>query len=218
MTRPLLWLALAAVVGGVLGVEPLRAQRASAAQPAAGQVTQWTFDAEKAGGLPPGAQVFSGTWVVRTEPGTPSRPNALCQTGTAEFPALALSGTVYSNVVVEATFKPIAGREDRAAGIIVRIQDRDNYYILRANALEDNVNLYKYVQGRRRFIAGATRKVFSGRWQELRLEAEGTRLAGFLNGQRVVEATDGTFRSGRIGLWTKADSVTCFDNVRATAR
>jgi len=218
MIRPPLLLATATIVAAFPGVGPVGTPRATAGPATFGQVTQWTFDADVAGGLPAGAQVFSGTWAVRAEPDAPTRPNVLCQTGMAEFPALTLGGPVYTDVVIEVRFKPISGHEDRAGGIIFRIQDRDNYYILRANALEDNVNFYKYVLGRRSFIAGGARKVPSGTWQDLRVEATGTRLLGFLNGQRVVEATDSTFRTGRVGLWTKADSVTCFDNIRATAR
>jgi len=123
---------------------------------------------------------------------------------------LSLSNTVYTDTTVEASFKPISGRADQAAGIIFRIQDKDDYYIVRANALEDNVNIYKYVRGRRIFIKGANAKVSSNKWQQLGVEVMGSRIRGSLNGQPVVEAIDGTFRAGKIGLWTKADSVTWF--------
>ncbi|MDP9251511.1 MAG: DUF1080 domain-containing protein, partial [Chloroflexota bacterium] len=89
-------------------------------------------------------------------------------------------------------------------------------YILRANALEGNVNLYKYAGGQRSGIKDGGAKVTAGQWQELRLQISGDRLRGFLNGQLVVEATDGTYKAGRVGLWTKADSVTCFDDVVVT--
>ena len=157
--------------------------------------------------------MFAGEWVVRGEADAPSKPNALCQIGRAEFPAIALSSTVYGDLSVAVRFKPISGREDQAAGIIFRVQDKDNYYILRANALEANVNLYQYASGRRSSIKEGSAKVVSGQWQELRLEASGSRLRGFLNGQSVVEATDASYKAGRVGLWTKADSLTCFDDV-----
>jgi hypothetical protein len=115
-------------------------------------------------------------------------------------------------------FKPISGREDQAAGIIFRVQDKDNYYILRANALEDNVNFYIYASGRRSNLHGASTKVASGRWQELRVEVTGNRFRGFLDGRPVASATDDAYGAGRVGLWTKADSVTSFDEVRVTAR
>jgi hypothetical protein len=174
-----------------------------------------SFDGDPAGAVPPGMTVFSGSWAVRAEPGAPSAPNALCQTGTAEFPALALDDATYTDVILTAQVKPIAGKTDRAAGLIARIQDKDNYYILRANALENNVNLYKYVGGKRDVIKEGRATVPAGQWQELRLEVAGNHLRGSLNGQPVVEATDDTFAAGTVGLWTKADSQTCFDDVDA---
>jgi Domain of Unknown Function (DUF1080) len=189
-----------------------------AGSPAA-QAQRWTFDSDPAGGPPQGAQAFSGTWAVRGESDAPSPPNVLCQTGEAEFPALQLGDGLYADLVVSTRFKPISGREDQAAGLIFRIQDKDNYYILRANALEDNVNFFKYQGGRRSGLKEAPAKVPSGQWQELRLEVRGNVFRGFLNGQPVVDVTDDTFKNaGRVGLWTKSDSVTCFDDVQVQAQ
>lgn len=173
----------------------------------------WSFDQDAVGGPPSASEAFSGEWKVMAESDAPSKPNALCQVGRAEFPAIALGSTVYADFTVTVRFKPISGREDQAAGIVFRVQDKDNYYILRANALEANVNLYLYAGGRRSGIKDGEAKVASGQWQELKLEASGDHLRGFLNGQPVVEATNATYKAGRIGLWTKADSVTCFDDV-----
>ncbi len=184
--------------------------------PASAAPASWTFDGDTLGGVPAGVEVFSGSWVVRAEADTPSKPNALCQVGSAEFPAVALGTIVYGDVTVTLRFKPVSGKTDQAAGIIARVQDKDNYYILRANALEANVNLYKYAGGQRSGIKDGGAKVVAGQWQELRLEIVGDRLRGSLNGQLVVEATDSTYKAGRVGLWTKADSVTCFDDVVVT--
>jgi hypothetical protein len=184
----------------------------------AGQSLQWTFDSDRVGGLPIGAQVFSGNWAVRAESDTPSLPYALCQTGTDLYPALSLSDKIFTDVVVSTRFKPVSGSTDRAAGIIFRIQDKDNYYILRANALEDNVIVFKYVGGRRSEIKEGLFKVPSGKWQELRVEVKENTIRGYLGDNLVVETHDNTFKAGKIGLWTKADSVTCFDNVKATAK
>lgn len=184
----------------------------------AGQTLQWSFETDQVGGLPSDVQLFSGKWEVRTETDAPSPPKAFCQTGTAQYPALSLSDKVFADVVISTNFKPVSGSEDRAAGIIFRIQDKDNFYILRANALEDNVNIYKYVGGSRHEIKGGSAKVPSGQWQELRVEVKGNAIRGFLDGKLVVETHDDTFKAGKVGLWTKADSVTCFDNVNATAK
>lgn len=176
----------------------------------------WNFDAEATGSIPSGAELFSGSWVVRAEADAPSKPNALCQVGESEFPAIALGTDVFGDLTITLRFKPISGKVDQAAGIISRVQDKDNYYIIRANVLETNVNLYKYAGGRRSGIKDGGATVARGQWQELRLEVFGDRLRGFLNGQLVVEATDATYKAGRVGLWTKADSVTCFDDVVVT--
>lgn len=175
--------------------------------------SRWTFDNDPAAGLPAGMVVFSGNWSVRIEPGTPSAPNALCQTGKDVFPALILDNTVYTDFTVQTSFKPVSGNTDRAAGIIFRVQDKNNYYILRANALENSINIYKYVNGTRVVLKEGAAPVASNQWQDLRVEVSGVRIRGLLNGQPVVETVDETFKSGRVGLWTKADSVTCFDDV-----
>ncbi len=176
------------------------------------QAMHLTFDTDAVGALPQGATVFSGTWVVRADADAPSPPNALCQTGSAEFPALSLGPTVSTDSVITVRFKPISGKSDQAAGIIFRVQDKDNYYILRANALENNINFYKYAGGTRSGIKDGSGKVVTGQWQELRAEVAGNHFRGFLNGQLVVEASDDIYQAGQVGLWTKADSVTCFDD------
>ena len=210
------WLALGLAM--VIAASGCSSQGTVAYQSAPPSATagSWTFDADAPGSVPAGAEIFSGSWVVRAEGDAPSKPNALCQIGNAEFPAIVLGPVVYGDVTVTLRFKPISGKTDQAAGIIARVQDRDDYYILRANALESNVNLYKYAGGRRSGIKDGSAKVAAGQWQELRLEVAGDRLRGFFNGQLVVEATDGTYKAGRVGLWTKADSVTCFDDVVVT--
>jgi hypothetical protein len=202
-------LALAALLAGCEGTPVVTY---SSAAPTAASAT-WSFDQDAVGRAPPGADAFAGQWAVRAEADSPSRPNALCQTGTATFPAIALSSAVYGDVTITVRFKPITGREDQAAGIIFRVQDKDNYYILRANALESNVNFYKYASGQRSGITEGKAQVGAGQWQELRVEIAGDRMRGFLDGKLVAEATDTTYKAGRIGLWTKADSVTCFDDV-----
>lgn len=206
------WLALLIVASGCEGQAAITYQ-SPAPSAAAGS---WTFDSDASGGAPADAEVFSGSWVVRPEADAPSKPNVLCQVGNSEFPAIALGPTVYGDLTVTLRFKLISGKIDQAAGIIFRVQGKDNYYILRANALEANVNLYKYAGGQRSGIKDGGAKVVAGQWHELRLEVSADRLRGFLNGQLVVEATDGTYKAGRVGLWTKADSVTCFDDVVVT--
>jgi hypothetical protein len=175
----------------------------------------FSFDQDAVGQVPAGATVFSGSWHVRQESGAPSPPNALCPTGTAEFPAVQLGDGVFTDVSVSVRLEPISGNEDQAGGVIFRVQDAGNYYIFRANALEGNVNLYRYVGAQRTDIMDGSAKVTAGAWHELRAVARGRHLQGFFDGHLVVEADDDTFKAGKVGLWTKSDSVTCFDDFAA---
>lgn len=184
----------------------------------AGQTMEWTFDSDPAGKPPAGAEVFSGTWEVRAEADAPSSPNVLRQSATADFPAIRLGDKVYTDLTATVRFKAISGQDDQAAGIIFRVQDKDNYYILRANALEENLWFFRYASGSRSSMRSSSVKVPAGQWHELKVEVEGNRFRGYLNGQLVVETTDDAYKAGGVGLWTKADSVTCFDDFRVTAK
>jgi hypothetical protein len=116
------------------------------------------------------------------------------------------------NVEVSVRFKPVGGQIDRAGGIAVRLADADNYYVVRANALEDNVNLYRVVGGSRREIHGAGAKVTSDQWHTLSIKAEGDRFTIGFDGTTLFTASDRTLAgTGKVALWTKADSVTRFD-------
>ena len=119
------------------------------------------------------------------------------------------------DVEVSVQFKPVSGKVDQAGGLIIRAKDKDNYYITRANALEDNVRLYHVVHGKRAQFAGVNHKVSSGEWHTLKLVANGSHFEVFFDGKSLFTADDETFKdAGKIGLWTKADSVTYFDDLR----
>lgn len=211
-------LAVLAVVIGCDGTPRVKYQEADKTA-ASGQPADWSFDRDEVGKPPVSGEVFGGTWEVRAEPDAPSKPNLLAQTATTEdFPAVRLGTGVYTDLTATVKFKPMSGKDDQAAGIIFRVQDKDNYYIARANALEDNVILFRYAGGKRSTLKEGSAKVRSGEWQELKVEVEGNRFRAFLNGRQVVEATDDAYPAGGVGLWTKADSVTCFDDFRVTAR
>ena len=157
-------------------------------------------------------------WTVVEDDTAPRGPKALAETSRDDtsyrFPLVVYDGLVAKDVDVSVRFKPVAGEVDQAAGLTVRVLDTDNYYVARANALEDNVRLYKVVDGDRRQFAGADAEVQQGKWQTLGLRAEGDRFEVSLNGDVLFSATDGTFRqAGRVGLWTKADSLTHFDDL-----
>jgi len=118
------------------------------------------------------------------------------------------------NVEVTLRFKAMAGAVDRAGGIAVRLTDPDNYYVVRANALEDNVRFYRMVKGRREQLEGANLKVTSNEWHTLAIKAEGERFTIIYDGKPLFTAADRTFDgAGKVALWTKSDSVTRFDRI-----
>ena len=161
-------------------------------------------------------------WTVEEDASAPSKSKVVKQSGNATYPLLLKNGTSLKDGFVEVQFKAISGSEDRAAGIVWRAKDASNYYVVRANALEDNVVLYKTVNGSRSELDIVGRKggygvkapVPSGQWHTLRVDfAEGLFKVAY-NGKAIFEVEDRTFPdAGQIGLWTKADSVTVFDNV-----
>jgi hypothetical protein len=133
------------------------------------------------------------------------------------FPLAIYQPVATKNVDVVVRFKPVAGRIDQAAGIAVRLASPDDYYVVRANALEDNVNFYRVVKGRRSEIKGFDAKVATGQWHTLGLRAEGDRFTVSFDGKTLFTTEDKTFAdAGKVALWTKADSVTHFDAIAIT--
>jgi hypothetical protein len=142
----------------------------------------------------------------------------LAQTSTdptaSRFPLCIYEQLTAVDVVVAVRFKAVAGRVDQAAGLVARLQDQEHYYITRANALEHNVRLYKVVRGKRTQFASADVQVTSGRWHSLKLVVQGPQFQVFFDDKRLLTAKDETIKAaGKVGLWTKADSVTYFDDL-----
>jgi hypothetical protein len=159
-----------------------------------------------------GWQIVTGTWTTEAM-GDAAAGRALVQRATNNtFNVIVAPSGPYEDVEVSVRFKPIAGREDASGGIVFRFAE-NHYYVIRANALEDNFNFY-YYEGSRHQIAGASTKAPAlGRWHRLRVRAEGDRIRGWLNDQQLIDRRDQRYKSGRIGLWTKADSITAFDEL-----
>ena len=176
------------------------------------------FDNFKTGAAPPGwtaTQTGSGSakWSIEKDDSAPSKPNVLKQSGEATFPVCIKNDTNLKDGFVEVKFKPVAGKEDQAGGVIWRVQDANNYYISRANALEDNVTIYHTINGKRVAFKNINTKVTSGVWHTLRVDFEGNKFTVTFDGNKVIEATDESFaNAGKVGVWTKADSVTEFDD------
>ena len=178
-------------------------------------------------GSPPAGFTFArtgrgtdGEWSVVEDP-TASAGRVIEQTSMDRtdyrFPLAIQESFSAANLDFELRFKAVAGKIDQAAGIVVRLQDADNYYVARANALEDNVRFYRVVNGRREQLSGADLRVTPNEWHRLGLRAEGERFTVSYDGNTLFSVTDGTFaEAGGVALWTKADSVTRFDQIAIT--
>ena len=160
-------------------------------------------------------------WEVVPDDSAPSKPNVLKQSGEATFVWAAKTDVKTRDGFAEVKFKALSGNEDQAGGLVWRWKNADNYYIVRANALEDNVVLYKTVAGKRSslqvkgrmFGYGVDTNVRSGKWNTLRVEFNAKLFTVFFNGKQLFQVEDETFKdAGAVGLWTKADSVTLFDD------
>ena len=193
-----------------------------------------TFDDQKIGEAPRGFSCVltgkgrPGVWTIVKDETAPTTPNALAQTDEDatgyRFPVCVLDAVSTEDVDLSVRFKAVKGSTDQAAGLVWRYRDKDNYYLLRANALENNLVLYKVEAGKRSdlkpkgaglFAYGKKAKVPSGVWGTLRVAAKGPLFEAYLNGEKLFEVEDRTFTGpGNVGVWTKADSVTYFDNLR----
>jgi hypothetical protein len=196
------------------------------------QAKVWNFDKDAPQSLPKGwtsvlsGQGGKGKWVTLADPTAPSQPNVLAQTtkdiGDYRFPVAILEDATYQDPNLSVQFKTVFGRVDQCAGLVWRYMDPKNYYVVRANALEDNVVVYKMENGKRSHLRpkgstgrgyGVKIRVSQNTWNKLGIKATGSVFIISFNGQKLYEVEDNTFsEAGKVGLWTKADSVTYFDN------
>ena len=155
----------------------------------------------------------SPVWKVEADASAPSKPNVLKQSGKGTFPWCVKQSAQITDGFVEVKFKPLAGHEDQAGGLIWRFKDANNYYIARANALENNVSLYHTQSSRRITIKYVNAPVAGNQWHTLRVEFAGTAIKVTLDGKQYIAAeNDQIAGEGAVGVWTKADSVTAFDD------
>jgi hypothetical protein len=160
-----------------------------------------------------GWKTVEGKWTVEDMPGAPSGKKVLVQRATEnQYNVIVAPEGPYSDVDVSVRFKPISGREDASAGIVFRFLD-GRYYIVRANALEDNFRLYYYDRSRYQLATATVKPPALGQWHTLRVVAVANLIQAYLDGQLSLDHRDSRFGSGQVGLWTKADSVTAFDDL-----
>jgi hypothetical protein len=191
------------------------------------KVRTFRFSKEDAGKLPSGweaAKTGAGegsVWKIVEDDTAPSKSGVvLAQTAESPnqvFNICVANDTNYKDVELSVAFKAVAGKNDQGGGFVWRYQDNNNYYICRMNPLEDNYRVYKVVNGKRTQLATKEGiKVPVGQWHRLKVEVKGARMAGYLDGERIWEIEDDTYKdAGKVGLWTKSDAQTHFDEFKA---
>jgi hypothetical protein len=199
-------------LGAVLLFVPLFAQEGTKG---------WNFDSDKIGANARGFMNESGEWKVLTDSTAPSQPNVLAQvaknSGSA-FNVALVGGAMYKDVELSVKMKAINGKEDQGGGLIWRAKDSKNYYVARFNPLEDNYRLYKVDKGKRTLLKSADVKHSDG-WHTLTIAMKEDLVQCYYDGKKVLEAKDSTFQGpGRIGLWTKADAQTYFDDLAVSEK
>jgi hypothetical protein len=156
---------------------------------------------------------IEGQWAVEDMAGAPSGSKVLVQRAAKnQFNVILAPRGPYSDLDVSVKFKPISGKEDASGGIVFRFS-QGRYYVVRANALEDNVRLYFYDRVRRQIATSNLKAPTLGQWHTLRVVAVDDRMQAWLDGRLCLEHRDTRLKAGRVGLWTKADSVTAFDDL-----
>jgi hypothetical protein len=177
-----------------------------------------TFDKTPIGSLPTALTCGvtgrgSPKWTIEADPTAPSRPNVLKQSGSGTFPWCVWKGVSIVDGYAEVKFKPLEGREDQAGGIVWRWKDSNNYYVARANALENNISLYYTEKGRRITISYVDAPVARNQWHTLRVDFSGQDMKVVLDGKQYIALQDSHISgAGAVGVWTKSDSVTAFDD------
>jgi hypothetical protein len=159
-----------------------------------------------------GWTIGAGEWGIEEMAGAPSGRKVLVQRATKNEFNVIVAPESYAGVDIAVRFKPISGREDASGGIVFRFTN-GAYYVVRANALEDNFRLYSYERGRRQLASARVKAPALGQWHAIRVVAVGDRIQAWLNGVLHLDTRDARFTSGRVGLWTKADSITAFDDL-----
>ncbi|MCD6303875.1 MAG: hypothetical protein J7M21_02815 [Planctomycetes bacterium] len=181
----------------------------------------FNFDSDKAGKLAAGFTKGVGNWKVVADKTAPSKPNVLAQTaknGRRMYNVTLAAKTNLLDVDITVSIKAVSGECDQGGGLVWRAADAHNYYVCRWNPLEDNYRFYKVVKGKRSMIATANLNAKPG-WHEVRAVMKGNKVTCYFDGKKYLEATDDTFKGpGKVGLWSKADAVSHFDDLTVSGK
>ncbi len=190
---------------------------------------EWNFDKDTVGKAPAGWKIVSpssadgkNAWTVAADPSAPTPPNVLSLTvpegADSGYNLAVVEKIAVKDVDLSVKLRANGGKNDQGGGLVWRYKDEKNYYVCRINPLEGNFRLYKVVDGKRTQLQSADVNTESGKWYILRVMMTETQIICYLHGQKLLEATDDTFKdAGQVGLWTKADAATSFDIVSATS-
>jgi hypothetical protein len=159
----------------------------------------------------------TGQWAVEEMTGAPSGKRVLVQRAIQNEFNVLVAPAVYTDVDVSMKFRPMSGRQDASGGIVFRFTD-GRYYVVRANALEDNFRLYYFDRGRREIASAKVKAPALGQWHTVRVVVVGDHMQAWLNGRLHLDHHDSRGKTGRVGLWTKADSITAFDDLTIRGR
>lgn len=202
------------------GATPTTTAQSAPRISAAPTVWKWNFDTDRPGKPPAGFSFRRtgngdvGAWVIVVDDGHQFLGQLGADATSFRFPVAVADEPRLRDVRVSVRCKPVSGTVDQACGLVARYQDENNYLVTRANALEGNVRLYTVKSGRREQIADHTGPVSANAWHELRLELRGDRIQVAWDRRQVLSHRDVTFpNAGRVGVWTKADSITYFDDL-----
>lgn len=184
---------------------------------------EYGFDRSEAGSLPAGwSSCFTGNgetpvWEVREDSNAPSPSKVMVQTSRPDisfhFNVAVDDGTEFSDLEMSVKIEGQTGKIDQGGGLVWSFKDCDNYYVARINPLENNFRVYKVVAGRRIQLQSASLPLEEGRWYVMKVEKAGSKMTCLLDGTKYLEIEDDTFQQGKVGLWTKADAVTSFDDL-----
>ena len=225
--RTLATLTMAFVLAAMFGCNRAQTQVATGHKPSIASrasSASWNFDNVPVGKLPAGWKVDAtnrkgplATWQVIKDTTARSGDRVLAMTSQnntfgGTFNICWTDTVSFLDGEIQVRFKAVNGEEDQGGGVIWRVQDKENYYIARFNPLENNFRIYYVRDGARKTLADARIALPGGKWHTLKIVQHGNRFGGYLNGKKILEGTDNLFaKAGGVGLWTKADAVTSFD-------
>ena len=200
------------------GITPAQAETGS-------PTSAWSFDREQPGKLPDKFSIGTmfdgrpaGNWQVLATEHAKSPPHVLAQLmakgAEHAYKITLIKGIVAADLNLEVSFLPIQGQADMGGGLIWRAADDRNYYLARANPLEQNIRVYRVEKGIRHLLENFNQTIDVKRWHTLRITHQGCRVNIFYDDKQVFDLCDKTFHAGMIGLWTKSDAVTYFDDLQ----